>query len=343
MRAAVYYRNDDVRLEERPRPSAGPGELLVRIIASGICGSDVMEWYRVKKAPIVLGHEVTGIVEVAGDGVTAFRPGDRVVVSHHVPCMTCPLCLEGKHTLCDTLRSTHFDPGGFCEFVRIPALQTRIGTFRLPDSIPFDEGSLVEPLACVLRGLRIAGMREGRSILVMGSGLSGLLHVKAARMLGASFVATTDVDEGRLAAAKKFGADAAFRATGDIPALLEEARGTKGADIVVVTTAALPAYSQAIACCTRGSVLLLFALPDPGAVVPFPIHDLWMNGVTVTSTYAGAPGDFREAIEALASKRMTVADMISHRIPLDDTQRGFKMVAGAQASLKVVVFPHGVP
>lgn len=343
MRAAVYYRNDDVRIEDRPRPAAGPGELLVRIMASGICGSDVMEWYRVRKAPVVLGHEVAGTVESAGEGVTAFRPGDRVVVSHHVPCMTCAFCREGKHTLCDTLRSTSFDPGGFCEFVRVPPLQTRIGTFALPDAISFEEGSFVEPVACVLRGMRIAGMREGRSVLVMGSGLSGLLHVKAARMLGASFVATTDLDDARLAAARRFGANAAWRATEDVPALLEKALGRKGADIVIVTTAALPACTQALGCLTRGSVLLMFALPDPGAVVPFPIHDLWMNGVVVTSTYAGAPDDFRAAIDALASKRMTVADMISHRLPLEDSARGFKLVAAAREALKVVVFPHGVP
>ncbi|MDD5305783.1 MAG: alcohol dehydrogenase catalytic domain-containing protein [Deltaproteobacteria bacterium] len=343
MRAAVYYRNSFVRIEERPVPEIGPGELLVRISASGICGSDVMEWYRVRKAPIVLGHEVSGVVERAGEGVTAFSPGDRVVVSHHVPCMTCALCRDGKHTLCDTLRSTSFDPGGFCEYVRVPALQTRIGTFRLPDALSFEEGTFVEPLACVLRGMRIAGMREGRSVVVLGSGLSGLLHVKAARMLGASFVATTDVDEGRLAAAMRFGADAAWSARDDVPGLLRAALGGKGADLVFVTTAALPAYAQAVRCFARGGVLVMFGLPDPGAVAPFPIHDLWMEGVTITSTYAGAPDDFRAAIEALASRRITVTDMISHRLPLEEAQKGFELVAGAKGALKVILFPNGVP
>src|SRR5512136_1611243 len=122
MKVAMYYNNNDVRLEEMPKPQINDDEILVKVKAAGICGSDVMEWYRVKKAPIVLGHEVAGTVEKTGDGVTAFKPGDRVVVSHHVPCMTCALCLEGKHTLCNTLRSTSFDPGGFCEYVRVPKL-----------------------------------------------------------------------------------------------------------------------------------------------------------------------------------------------------------------------------
>ena len=343
MRAAVYYNNHDVRIEERPVPQPGPGEILVKILASGICGSDVMEWYRVKKAPIVLGHEVAGVVHAAGDGVAAFTPGDRVVVSHHVPCMTCALCLEGKQTLCSTLRSTSFDPGGFCEFVRVPRLQTEIGTFKIPDALSYEEGTFIEPVACVLRGMRVAGMRAGRSVLVLGSGLSGLIHVKAAKALGASFVAATDLDDDRLAAARRFGADATFSARDDVPVLLKKALGGKGADIIFVTTAAIPAFTQAMRCITRGSVVLIFALPDPGAEVPFPIHDLWMEGVVVTSTYAGAPDDFRAAIEMIAGRRIAVADMISHRLPLEGTPAGFALVAAARGALKVVVFPHGTP
>lgn len=340
MKAAVYYNNRDVRLEDRPVPTIGPGEILVRIEASGICGSDVMEWYRVKKAPLVLGHEVAGVVEKTGHGVTAWKRGDRVVVSHHVPCMKCALCLEGKHTLCNTLRSTNFDPGGFCEYVHVPKLQTDIGTFRLPDSISFEEGTFVEPVACVLRGMRVAGMKEGRRVVIFGSGLSGLLHVKLARALGASFVGSTDLDDDRLAAARRFGADAAWKATEDVPALLKKALGGKGADIVCVTTAALPAFRQALKCITRGSVFLIFALPNPGAEVPFPIHDLWMEGVTVTSTYAGAPDDFRSAIDLLERRQITVTDMITHRLPLSETPRGFALTAAAREALKVVVFPH---
>ncbi|HMK51581.1 MAG TPA: alcohol dehydrogenase catalytic domain-containing protein, partial [Thermodesulfobacteriota bacterium] len=156
MRVAMYYNNSDVRLEEIPTPRIGPGELLVKVLASGICGSDVMEWYRIKKAPRVLGHEIAGeIVEVA-EGLDRYKIGDRVFVSHHVPCNTCQYCLNGFHTLCDTLRTTNFDPGGFAEYIRIPRINVDRGVFILPDEISFEDGVFIEPLACVLRGQRLA-------------------------------------------------------------------------------------------------------------------------------------------------------------------------------------------
>ena len=185
MRAAVYYRNDDVRVEEVEKPRAGAGELLLETRASGICGSDVMEWYRVKNAPRVLGHEVTGVVAEAGEGVESFRVGDRVCVTHHVPCNRCAHCLRGDHTACATLKSTNFDPGGFADFIRLPAINVERGTFHLPDEVSDDAGVFVEPLGCVLRGWRRFRMTPGLSVLVVGSGMSGLLHVQAARLLGA--------------------------------------------------------------------------------------------------------------------------------------------------------------
>ena len=174
MRAGVYYNNLDLRVEERPRPSAGSGEMLVRVEACGICGSDVMEWYRLKRAPLVLGHELTGTVEEIGEGVEGFQKGERVFVSHHVPCNTCVYCLRGQHTCCETLHATNIDPGGFVEFVRVPSLNVERGLIRLPEGMSFDEGTFLEPLACVLRAQRHARVEAGRCVLVLGSGISGL-------------------------------------------------------------------------------------------------------------------------------------------------------------------------
>ncbi|MFH1886029.1 MAG: alcohol dehydrogenase catalytic domain-containing protein, partial [Pseudomonadota bacterium] len=171
MRVATYYKNNDLRIEERPVPGIGPGELLVKVLASGICGSDVMEWYRVKSAPRVLGHEIAGQVVEAGEGVTEFAAGDRVFVSHHVPCGVCPLCLSGHATACDLLRSTNFDPGGFAEYLRVPAVNLeKKGVFRIPDEVSDEDATFVEPLACALRGQRAAGMAPAKSVLVLGAG-----------------------------------------------------------------------------------------------------------------------------------------------------------------------------
>jgi L-iditol 2-dehydrogenase len=340
VRAAVYYSNNDVRVEERPRPVAGPGELVFRVEASGICGSDVMEWYRIRKAPLVLGHEVAGEVVEAGPGVAAFKPGDRIVATHHVPCDACRYCLAGQHPYCDTLRATTFDPGGFSEFVRLPAVNVERGTFLLPDGMTYEEGTFVEPLACVVRGLRVARFTPGQAVAVLGSGISGILFVRLAKALGAGRVFATDVSPRRLEFAREAGASAAIPATDDVPALIREANGGRAADLVVVSTAALPAIGQAFRAADRGGTVLLFAPATPGETYPLPLFDVWNAGLTIAHSYAGPPADMRAAIELIAAKRVDVVPMITHRLPLARTAEGFRLVADAGDSLKVIVEPQ---
>ena len=160
----MYYSNKDVRLEEMPMPEIGPCELLLKVAASGICGSDVMEWYRRDKVPLVLGHEVAGVIAAAGEGVKHYRVGDRISAAHHVPCNTCHYCLKGHHTVCETLlKGTHFDPGGFAEYVRIPAINVDRGVFKIPEGVSFEDASFMEPLACVSRGQRHVGLKPGQT------------------------------------------------------------------------------------------------------------------------------------------------------------------------------------
>src|SRR5438093_2034483 len=180
MRAAMYYANDDVRIVDLPTPRIGPGEILVRVKASGICGSDVMEWYRKPKAPLVLGHEIAAEVVRVGDSADSVKIGDRVFVSHHVPCGSCRYCLAGHETVCETLRTTNFDPGGFAEFIRVPEINVKHGVFRIPDGVTYEEATFIEPLGCVVRGQRAANLHAGQTVLVLGSGIAGLLHVRFA-------------------------------------------------------------------------------------------------------------------------------------------------------------------
>ena len=341
MRVAMYYSNNDVRVEEAPEPQIGQGELLLRIEASGICGSDVMEWYRVQRAPLVLGHEVAGTVAQAGPGVAQFREGDRLVVTHHVPCNACRYCLNGRHTVCDTLRATNYDPGGFCEYVRLPAINVDRGVFPIPEGVPFDEASVAEPLACVYRGQRRANIRPGQSVLVLGSGLAGLLHINLARALGAGRVVSTDLSDFRLAAARRLGADATLRADEYSPERLREVNRGLLADLVIVATGARPALLQALESVERGGTVLFYAPTEPGVEVPVAVNDVFFrNDATLTTTYAAAPGDLATALELIASGRVQVGDMISHRLPLEQTALGFRLTAGASDSLKVVIQPH---
>src|ERR1035437_3943944 len=180
MRVAKWYNNRDVRVEEITVPKIGPGELLLKVEASGICGSDIMEWYRLDRSPLILGHEIGGSIEAVGEGVTRYKVGDRVTAAHHVPCNTCHDCRSGNHTVCETLRRTNFDPGGFAEFLRLPALNVDRGVFLLPGKMSYDEATFIEPLACVLRGQSRAQMKPGKSVIVVGCGIAGLLHIMLA-------------------------------------------------------------------------------------------------------------------------------------------------------------------
>ena len=341
MRVAMYYSNDDVRLEELPVPEIGPGEVLLRVEASGICGSDLLEWYRLQRAPLILGHEVAGVIEDVGWGVEGHKVGDRVCAAHHVPCNDCHYCLSGHHTVCDTLRSTNFDPGGFAEYVRLPRLNVERGTFRLPDGVSFDEGTFVEPLACVLRGQRLAGLKEGCSLLVVGSGVAGLLHVQAARASGASYIMATDVSDYRLDAARALGADEAVHAEEYTPARLREAIEGRLADIVVLCTGAPSAVNQALASVERGGTVLFFAATEPGVGFSLVVNDLfWRNEITLASSYGASPEEYAGALEWIDGGRVRVRDMITHRLGLAESGSGFRLAARAEECLKVIIEPQ---
>ncbi len=341
MRIAKWYNNQDVRLEEMPTPQIGAGELLVRIIASGICGSDVMEWYRLDHAPLVLGHEIAGDIVEVGEGVERYKEGERVSAAHHVPCNTCHYCLSGHHTVCDTIRQTNFDPGGFAEYVRLPAINVDRGVFLLPGGVSYEEATFIEPLACVMRGQRRAHMSPGSSVLVIGSGISGLLHVQVARALGAGRVIATDINDYRLDAAQRFGADTVIHAGEDLPACLRQVNDGRLADRVIVCAGATSAIAQALHSVERGGTVLLFAPTELGVTVPIALNELfWRNDITLTTSYAGSPADYMAALEMIRTRRICPGEMITHRLSLAVTGLGFQLVANAQDSIKVIIEPQ---
>jgi len=337
----MYYNNKDIRIEEVPTPKIGPGELLVRIVASGVCGSDVMEWYRIERAPLVLGHEIAGEVVEVGEGVDRYKKGDRVVASHHVPCNTCRYCLSGHHTACDTLRSTNFDPGGFAEYVRLPAINVDRGVYLIPDEISFEEATFTEPLACVLRAQRIARPQPGEVVLVIGSGIAGLLHIQLACTMGAGRVLATDISEARLQAARAFGADVVIHADKEILSEVRQVNDGWLADKVLVCTGAESANLQALESVERGGTVLFFAPTDPGVTLPISVNDLFFrNDVTLTTSYAGSPADHVTALELIRARRVRVSDMITHRLSLSEASKGFQLVAEAREAIKVIIEPN---
>ena len=347
MKIARYYNNNDVRLDEIPKPVIGPGELLVKVKKSGICGSDVLEYYRFAKMKklgvdnLILGHEIAGdIVEIGAD-VKGLKIGDRVFVSHHVPCFDCYYCNQGHHTACDLLHSTNFDPGGFSEFVRIPNINIeKKGVFVLDDSVSYEEGVFIEPLGCVCRAQRLVNVGKGLTVLILGSGVSGILNTQLAKLRGAKKVFATDISDYRLEKISKFGADETFSASEDISSKLTELNDHRLADIVIVCTGALSAANQALKCVAPGGKIIFFAVPPPGINLEVPINEYWRNEITITTSYGAAPEDLQESYIWILSKKIKVLELITHRFPLSQVGDAFKVVCEAKKSLKVVLEPN---
>lgn len=337
MKVATYYNNKDIRIEERPVPVISGGEILVKTRAAGICGSDVAEWYRLGKVGRVLGHEIAGEVVEVGAGVKHLKKGDRVAASHHVPCFYCHYCRLGHHTLCDTLRTTNFDPGGFAEWIRLPELNVRYGVYPLKE-VSYDEGTFVEPLACTLRAQRKANLRPEQTLLVIGSGISGLLHLQLARVRGIHKIIAVDIQDYRLRAAKKFGADFVFSAAEDVAEKIREVNEGRLADVVIVCAGKKPAAEQALQCVERGGTVLFFALNSPDQqILLSPYEIFWQKGATLMNSYAASPKDHRESLAIIRSGKIHLKEMISHHLPFDEIAKGFDLVSKAENSLKIII------
>ncbi|MHA2180768.1 MAG: zinc-binding dehydrogenase [Promethearchaeota archaeon] len=346
MRVARYYNNNDVREDEVAKPSIGSGEILVKVKKSGICGSDILEYYRFAKMQklsvdsLILGHEIAGDIVEMNETSEHLKIGDRVFVSHHVPCFECNYCKQGHHTACNLLHNTNFDPGGFAEFVRIPKINIeKKGVYVLDPSVSYEEAVFIEPLGCVCRAQRLANVKKGLTVLILGCGTSGLLHIQLAKLRGAKKVIATDINEYRMQKAKEFGADEVFNANSDLPKEIKEINENRLADIVIVSTGATSAAKQALECADSGSTIIFFAVPKPGINLEVPINNYWRKEITIMTSYGAAPEDLDEAYNWILSKSINVVGLITHRFPLSKAQEAFKVVYEAGNSLKVILEP----
>ncbi|MGD0398356.1 MAG: alcohol dehydrogenase catalytic domain-containing protein [Syntrophobacteraceae bacterium] len=336
MKVAYWYNNRDIRIEEVPTPRPGPGELLVKVISCGICGSDIVEWYRLPRAPLVQGHEVGAQVVAAGDSVTKFKPGDRVFVAPKVPCMECSYCKDGHYPQCSEVKVRL--PGGFAEYILVPETLVDKGAYLLPEALTYDQSTFIEPLACVVRAQRLAGVRENRTVFVAGCGMSGLLHVKLAKSRKCRVIAT-DINRNRLAFAKRVGADITIDAAEDVSRrLADENIGKPG--VIILCTSALSAVQHAWQCVDKGGAIVFFAVPGPDKDVTVPINDFWTKEIRILTSYYCGPPDIDEAIKLIESGEIQVEDMITHRLGLEDIAKGFELVLDGTRSIKVIIRPN---
>jgi len=351
MFVAELHDIDDLRCVERPLPSIGPGELLVRIEASGICSGDLMPWYIRRKAPLVLGHEPVGRIVLCGEGATdrdglPFRCGERVAIHHHAPCLRCRACRRGAYVQCATWRRTRIDPGGISGYVRVPR-ENCIDTLRLPDHLASCDAVLVEPLGCVVKSLRRARLHDDDLVLVMGLGVMGLLHVAA---LTTSIalpgmpratdlrVVGSDFDETRRARASRLGATAVFDPT-DALAGVHALSDGRGADVVICGPGTPTALQEALNALAPDGTLVMFTPIEPTQRWLFDQSEAYFRDLSLVASYSCGPEDTRLALAALAAGLVTIQDVGGEIFAPEQTAQAYDAMRRGQIVKAIVAFP----
>ena len=337
MKVARIYDFLDVRIEEEAVPAIGADEVLVQARACGICSGDVVPWYIRKKAPLVFGHEPVGVVSEVGTEVRGLAPGDRVFVHHHAPCWQCRACKRGEFVQCATWRASHIDPGGMAEYFRVPAVNLR-DTLRLPDHVPDEDGALVEPLACVVKSLDRAGAIDGATVLVMGLGVMGQMHVLLARHLGAARIIGADLVAARRDYASRLGADDVIDATtsGWTEELLEMTDG-EGAEVVIVGPATVGALEQGLRCAARGGTIVQFMGTEPGTALALPTNEFYFRELRLVPSYSCGPVETRAALDFIAKGVVRAEHLVTHRFPLVEAKEAYRTAAEDRSAIKTLV------
>jgi L-iditol 2-dehydrogenase len=351
MTAAVLYGKEDLRLERVAVPQAEAGELVVRVGAALTCGTDLKVYRRgyhamMLKPPIPFGHELAGVVEEVGAGVTGFKVGDRVVALNSAPCDACFFCRHGQQNLCEDLL---FNNGAYAEFIRIPARIVEKNTLLVPDGIPLEYAALTEPLACVVRGLEESGARAGDTMVVIGAGPIGLMFMHAAEIAGLDVIAVVK-REHQVGAAKLFGAsevvlvDAAKDVVAATRALTNEGRG---ADIVIEAVATPTTWEWAVDMVRKGGLVNFFGGPPSGTKVKLDTNRLHYGDITLKASFHHTPATCRTAFELVTSGRFKCAEYITGRAGLDEVPAIFAGMMhrnnGWAKDIKTAVFPEGGP
>lgn len=338
MKVARLYSFSDIRIEDMPSPEVGPGDILLRTRASGICSGDVMPWYIERKAPLVPGHEPCGEIAAVGREVREFRPGDRLFVHHHAPCLVCRFCRRKDYVQCPSWKESRIFPGGIAEYILVPSIEFRNDTVTLSDDLNFEDGTLIEPTACVVKSFRKARVKPGDTVLVIGLGVMGMIHLLLAREYGAGKVIGADRVKYRLDRALQLGADCALDVSrGELLNLLREATDGNMAELVVVGPNSADAMMQGLRCVRPGGQVLFFTPARPGETLTVDPNQIYFHDVSILTSYSCGPDEILEAYGFIRRRIVTAEKLVTHRFPIHHTAEAFRLTAEAGDSLKAVI------
>ena len=349
MTAAVLYGKEDLRLDRVAVPRPAAGEIVVQVGAALTCGTDLKVYRRgyhamMLKPPIPFGHELAGVVAEVGDGVTAFRVGDRVVPLNSAPCDVCFFCRHGQQNLCEDLL---FNNGTYAEFIRIPARIVEKNTLLVPEGVPFEHAALTEPLACVVRGLEESGARAGDTMVVIGAGPIGLMFIHVAELAGVNVIAVVKRED-QIATAKLFGAKSVVQ-TMSVDDVVAATRALtperRGADVVIEAVATPATWEWAVETVRKGGVVNFFGGPPSGTKVALDTNRLHYGDITLKASFHHTPATCRTAFALVTSGRFKCAEYITGRVGLEEVPAIFARMMhrdGGSREIKTAVFPNGL-
>jgi len=341
MKAALIRGVNDVRVEDVPIPKIGRKEIIVKMMACGVCGTDIEKMRGELLTPPVLGHEAAGEIFEVGQDVVDLKVGERVLVHHHVPCYICHYCRHGSHTMCEEFQRSNIDPCGFAEYFRVPETNINRGAvLRVPDKISFEEATLVEPTACCIRSIMKWDIQIGDDVLVIGAGPIGLTQIQLLKLFGVSRVFSSDVLDFRLEAAKRIGADETINPRQEnLVERIKETTEGRGADVVVVATGTTDAIVQALRSVRRGGTVNLFGAPHRGTSLSYDISEIFIREVSIIPSYSTTELETNMALKLLVSGRIDLRGLISHRFRLEHVVDAIRYAADGKDCLKVIVIP----
>jgi L-iditol 2-dehydrogenase len=364
MKVAKLYSFNNIRIEDIPVPEIGPNDALIKTKACGICSGDVMKWYIERKAPLVLGHEPTGeIVEIGSSLInhhSSLSIGDRVFTHHHASCLNCIHCKKGNYVHCKTWKNSKIIPGGISEYILIPEINLKNDTLKLPENVSYEDGTLIEPLACVLKGLKraiphtlplhppshpplIRGDKGGLyppsfTVLILGLGVMGLLNLLILKKLGAGKIIGADMVQYRLNKAKEFGADEVVDISKEnLRESIKRITDNYMADLVIVCPNSVEAMEEGILCAGAGGTVLFFTPAKPDEKLTIDPNHLYFNDINVVTSYSCGAVETREALSFIEDGVVRAEKLVTHKFPIEKTAEAFKLVAEAKESLKVVI------
>jgi len=341
MDAAIVKSNSNVEIKNIEKPRVGLGDILVKMRACGICGSDVEKVFGKYGQPSMrLGHEPAGIITEVGSEVSNFVVGDHVFTHHHVACYSddCHECSHGNETMCKKYYESNLEPCGLADEYIVPEWNVKHGgVLKIPDAMSFEEAAMIEPLACCIRAWQKSRIMNGDSVAILGIGPTGIMHAMLAKLYGFEKIFCLDLNEFRLDFAKKFEATAIHSGNTNALEQIKSETANQGVDVVIVATSSLNALKDAVNFVRKGGTIVMFGVPSKGANVELDMSELYSKGITIVNSYAASDFDTKEALEKISNKQINVSQLITHKYNLQECQEAFVHAKSGDNAMKIII------